>query len=115
MNENLSYSVLSFSLPFQFSISQQFGQKFYADIMAGGVVSYQSVRFNKEANPLISDLDYSKFGLKLCLRTQLRYQFSKFGVSLNSNFIHDFSGIKNPTNPRKRQLIDLGFGLHYAF
>ncbi len=56
-NENLSYSVFSFSLPFQFSLSQQFGQNFYADIMAGGVVSYQSVKFSKEANPLIPELD----------------------------------------------------------
>ncbi len=83
--------------------------------MAGGILSFQSVKFFDANNPLNNDLKLNKFGFKSCIKTHLRYQFSKFGVSLSSNFSYDFGAAKIQNVSRNRLLLDLGLGLHYQF
>lgn len=114
VTQNTAYRVSYFSLPIMLSYQQHLFNKLYLDVMAGGVISYQKLRF-KESNPLNDNVTLSEFGFRLCVKTNLRYQFSKFGVSLNSNFNYDLKPVQYQQTTRKRQAIDFGVGLWYNF
>lgn len=114
ITQSSAYRVSYFSLPVMFSYQQRLGGKFYLDLMAGGVISYQKLRF-KGTNPANENVTLSELGFRLCVKTNLRYQFSQFGVSLNSNFSYDLKPVQYQQTTRKRQAIDLGVGVWYNF
>ena len=108
------YRVSYFSLPLMLSFQQRLAPKLYLDLMAGGVISYQKLRF-KESNPANDNVTLTEFGFRLCVKSNLRYQFSEFGVSLNSNFNYDLKPVQYLQKARKRQAVDFGVGIWYNF
>lgn len=108
--ENSSfYTVNSISIPFSFHYQQKLTSKLYLDLLAGGILSYQQIKFLDKSNPLNSTLRLNQFGFKAAVKTSLRYQFNKFGVCLNNTLLIDFS----PSMPQnsKRKEISYGFGV----
>jgi hypothetical protein len=83
------------------------------DLSAGAILNLQGSRTNYEYLNTASRT-VNQFGVKACLRSQLRYQFSNWGVSLNTNFGYDFKPVQSWDNvTRKRSYLDLGIGIHY--
>ncbi|MCE3295908.1 MAG: hypothetical protein K0R65_1622 [Crocinitomicaceae bacterium] len=113
--ESSVYRVSYFSIPFMLSYQQRLFSKFYLDLMAGGVISYQKLRFTENNNPANDNVTLSELGFRLCVKTNLRYQFSKFGVSINSNFNYDLKPVQYLQTSRKRQALDFGVGIWYNF
>lgn len=108
-----SYQVYSIGLPIMFQYSFEFNPKLVLDLSAGAILNLQGSRTNYEYLNTASRT-VNKFGVKACLRSQLRYQFSNWGVSLNTNFGYDFKPVQSWENVnRKRSYLDLGIGLHY--
>jgi hypothetical protein len=108
-----SYQVYAIGLPIMFQYSFEFNPKLFLDLSAGAILNLQGSRTNFEYLNT-SNRTVNQFGVKACLRTQLRYQFSNWGVSLNTNFGYDFKPVQSWENvTRKRSYLDLGVGIHY--
>ncbi len=108
-----SYQVYSIGLPIMFQYSFEFSPKLFLDLSAGAILNLQGSRTNYEYLNT-SSRTVNQFGVKACLRSQLRYQFSNWGVSLNTNFGYDFKPVQSWENvTRKRSYLDLGVGIHY--
>ncbi len=108
-----SYQVYSIGLPIMFQYSFEFNPKLFLDLSAGAILNIQGSRTNYEYLNTASRT-VNQFGVKACLRSQLRYQFSNWGVSLNTNFGYDFKPVQSWENvTRKRSYLDLGVGIHY--
>ncbi len=112
-NRQNSYKLYAVSLPVLFTYSQDLSSKLKLDISGGAILSLQGSKIISETyNQGMTVVN--KFGVKACVRTQLRYQFSAWGVSLNTNFGYDlipvnsWNGVK-----RTRTFLDLGVGVHY--
>jgi hypothetical protein len=113
INASNSYQVYSIGLPIMFQYTFEFNPKLFLDLSAGAILNLQGSRTNYEYLNT-SSRTVNQFGAKACLRSQLRYQFSNWGVSLNTNFGYDFKPIQSWENiNRKRSYLDLGIGLHY--
>lgn len=107
-----SYRLYSIGIPVFFTWSQPLSAKLCLDLSAGAVFSIQGYR--AISNDLLLSPTVNKPGVKACLRAQLRYQFSRWGVSLNSNFGYDLTpGIQLPEIQRKRSFLEVGAGIHY--
>lgn len=109
------YRVSSFALPLMIYYQQRLTDRLFLDLMAGGVLSYQKLRFEDTQNPDNQSVLVHHFGFRACLKTNIRYQFSRFGVSLNTNFSYDMKPVSYQQASRKRQVIDYGFGVWYNF
>jgi hypothetical protein len=113
INATNSYQVYSIGLPIMFQYSFEFSPKLFLDLSAGAILNIQGSRTNYEYLNT-SGRTVNQFGVKACLRSQLRYQFSNWGVSLNTNFGYDFKPVQSWENiTRKRSYLDLGVGIHY--
>jgi len=105
------HKAYAFSVPLLFTYAYQLTPKWHLDLSAGAILGFQGIK-----RSLFDSIVHTthNFGLKACVRTQLRYQFSEWGVSLNTNFGYDlipvqsWSGVK-----RRRTYLDLGIGVHY--
>ncbi len=107
-----SYQVYAIGLPIMFQYSFEFNPKLFLDLSAGAILNLQGSRTNYEYLNT-SNRTVNQFGVKAYLRTQLRYQFSNWGVSLNTNFGYDFKPVQSWDNvTRKRSYLDLGVGIH---
>lgn len=108
-----SYKLYAISLPVMFMYSLELSPKLNLDLSAGGVFSVQGRRTMTENFDLGSST-VNSFGVKACVRTQLRYQFSQWGVSLNTNFGYDLIPVNARGGiQRTRTYLDFGIGLHY--
>jgi hypothetical protein len=108
-----SYNVYSIGLPIMFQYTFDLSPKLFFDLSAGAILNLQGSKSNYEYLNT-SNRTVNKFGVKVCLRSQLRYQFSNWGVSLNTNFGYDFKPVQSWENVnRKRNYLDLGIGIHY--
>lgn len=113
INSTNSYQVYSIGLPIMFQYSFEFSPKLFLDLSAGAILNIQGSRANYEYLNT-SSRTVNQFGIKACLKSQLRYQFSNWGVSLNTNFGYDFKPVQSWENiTRKRSYLDLGVGIHY--
>ena len=113
INSTNSYQVYAIGLPIMFQYSFEFSPKLFLDLSAGAILNLQGSRTNYEYLNT-SSRTVNHFGVKACLRSQLRYQFSNWGVSLNTNFGYDFKPVQSWDNvTRKRSYLDLGVGIHY--
>lgn len=113
VNTSNSYQVYSIGLPIMFQYTFCLSPKLFLDLSAGAILNLQGSRTNYEYLNTTSRT-VNKFGVKACLRSQLRYQFSNWGVSLNTNFGYDFKPVQSWENvSRKRSYLDLGVGIHY--
>lgn len=106
---NSLYTISSFSVPLFIYFNQKLSNNIYLDLNTGAILNFQKIRFTDTSNPLNSDLTLSKIGIKAILKTSLRYQFSQFGVSLNTNFLYDLSPTKTATF--KRNVLNWGIGV----
>jgi len=108
-----SYNVYSIGLPIMLQYTFDLSSKLFLDLSAGAILNLQGSRTNYEYLNT-SNRTINQFGVKACLRSQLRYQFSAWGVSLNTNFGYDFKPVQSYENVnRKRSYLDLGIGIHY--
>jgi hypothetical protein len=113
VNFENSYRVYSIGLPIMFQYTFDLSTKLFLDLSAGAILNLQGSRTNYEYLNT-SNRTINQFGVKACLRSQLRYQFTNWGVSLNTNFGYDFKPVQSWENVnRKRSYLDLGIGLHY--
>lgn len=113
VNAGNSYQVYSIGLPIMFQYTFELNPKLFLDLSAGAILNLQGNRTNYEYLNA-SSRTVNQFGAKACLRSQLRYQFSNWGVSLNTNFGYDFKPVQSWENvSRKRSYLDLGVGIHY--
>ncbi len=113
INASNSYQVYSIGLPIMFQYTFELNPKLFLDLSAGAILNLQGSRTNYEYLNT-SSRTVNQFGAKACLRSQLRYQFSNWGVSLNTNFGYDFKPVQSWENvSRKRSYLDLGIGIHY--
>jgi hypothetical protein len=107
------YNITNLSIPVYFGYTQHIFKGVFLDATAGALLSYQTAKF------ITSDLNSSSptvrsFGVKMCVRPQLRYQFNRFGISISSNFGYDFIPTLNWTGiSRKRSYVEFGIGLHF--
>lgn len=107
-----SYRIYSVGIPVLFTYSLPISTKLNLDLSGGAVMSIQGSKIISES--LYQDgATVNKFGAKLCLRTQLRYQFSAWGVSLNTNFGYDIIPVNTWSMNRSRTYLELGAGVHY--
>ena len=113
VNFENNYQVYSIGVPIMFQYTFDLSSKLFLDLSAGAILNLQGSRSNYEYLNT-SNRTVNKFGVKACLRSQLRYQFSNWGVSLNTNFGYDFKPVQSWENvKRKRSYLDLGIGIHY--
>lgn len=113
VNFENSYQVYSIGVPIMFQYTFDLSSKLFLDLSAGAILNLQGSKSNYE-DLSTSNRTVNKFGVKACLRSQLRYQFSNWGVSLNTNFGYDFKPVQSWENVnRKRSYLDLGIGIHY--
>jgi hypothetical protein len=113
VNFENSYQVYSIGVPIMFQYTFDLSPKIFLDLSAGAILNLQGSKSNYE-NLNTSNRTENKFGVKACLRSQLRYQFSNWGVSLNTNFGYDFKPVQSWENvKRKRSYLDFGIGIHY--
>lgn len=113
--EQSSFVSSSISIPFLFSYSFSLTDRLNLDLLGGGTLRFQQIKFRENNNPLNQQIMYNKMGISLCLKTHLRYQWDHFGVSVSTNFGYDFGSPGFVSSQRKRFLVDLGLGVHYRF
>lgn len=107
------YSVSNFSIPLYFGYTQKIYKNIFLDATAGALIGYQSAKLIANDLNLIAPTIHS-FGVKACIRPQLRYQFNRFGVSVSSNFGYDLIPTLNWNGiNRKRSYVEFGVGLHF--
>lgn len=109
------YRVSSVALPLLYYYQHSFNQHLYLDLFVGGIISFQRFKVNDSSNPLNSSLSIDKIGIKACQRSQLRYQFDRFGVSLNNTLTYDFNPVKFNDIKRNRFSIGVGIGMSWRF
>ena len=109
------YSVIDISLPIYLGFSTKLNKQFYLDVNSGFLMGYQKGKLlSGTAN--INDPKFNHFGLKVCLRPQIRYEFKNVGISINTSIGYDilpamnWSGVK-----RNRFYSNFGLGFHYSF
>lgn len=109
------YSVTGITLPIYLGFSTKLNKLFYLDVNSGFLIGYQKARLlSGTAN--INDPKFNHFGLKVCLRPQIRYEFKNVGISINTSIGYDvipamnWSGVK-----RNRFYSNVGIGFHYSF
>lgn len=110
-----SFSSSSISIPILFSYSMAFGKHWNLDLMTGGMLHFQQVRFKLSENPVNQLISSTNMGFRFCLKTHVRYQWDHWGVSLSSNFGYDIGSPKFNSSKRQRSVLDVGVGLHYKF
>jgi hypothetical protein len=109
------YSVTGITLPIYLGFSTKLNNNFYLDLNTGLLIGYQQAKLLSGTSN-INDPKLNHFGMKVCLRPQVRYQFKKIGVSLNTSIGYDiipamnWSGVK-----RSRIYSNFGVGFHYSF
>lgn len=106
VNISATYRYQSWSLPLLFSFSQALSTKWTLDLTGGLILSGQKLLAlgSSGTAPKISPL-----GVRAMLRPGIRYQFGKFGVSVHSTFLYDFSPPKS--NGVSRKNLSTGFGV----
>lgn len=115
VDERQLYNQMSLSVPLYFGYSQKIKDHFYFDIDGGVLLSYQQAKL-VSTNSNIPDPTIRNFGVKLCVRPQIRYQFDHFGISISSNFGYDLMPTLNWSGvTRKRFYSEFGIGIHYQF
>lgn len=110
------YSQSSISIPIYLGYNYKINDKWFIDVNGGLMFSYQkAIRISSD--PLVPDPTIRSFGLKGCIRPQIRYQFNeKFGVSINTNLGYDFIPAMNWTGTSRTRLYsEFGIGIHYHF
>lgn len=109
-----SYKLYSIGVPVFFTYSQSLSQKLNLDLSAGAILGIQGSKTVSEEFDMGS-ATVNKFGLKTCLRAQLRYQFSSWGVSLNTNFGYDLFPVHSweQLDRTSRMFLNVGAGVHY--
>ena len=113
INSSNNYQVFAVGLPILFQYSFELNPKLFLDLSTGAIINMQGSKVISETASSATR-NIHQFGMKVCLRTELRYQFSNFGVSLNSNFGYDLKPIQTWENSeRRRSYLNLGIGVHY--
>jgi hypothetical protein len=115
-DRSVSIKMTSYNIPLMLRYSKQVkNTPFYLDLSTGmsfNVLNYQLI---DPSSAYKSNLTYTKTGMNALLKSHLRYQFNKIGVSLNTNFVYDLKPVQFVDTKRNRFLIDVGVGLHYKF
>lgn len=113
---NQTYSQFSICIPIYFGYNYEINDKWFIDINGGIILSYQQAK-RISSDPQIPDPTIRSFGVRGCVRPQIRYQFNdKFGVSFSSNFGYDFvPTMKWSIISRTRIYSEFGIGIHYGF
>lgn len=107
-----SYKLYAFSLPVMFAYSLELSPKLNLDLNAGALLSLQGSKVTSSG--FDQGVTVNKFGVKACVRAQLRYQFSQWGVSLNTNFGYDLIPVNSWQGiTRSRTYFNAGLGVHY--
>lgn len=106
--QSSNFRISSFSIPLLFYYNQKLNPNLSLDLMAGGILSFQQIKFRDASNPLNNELSLNKFGVKAILKTSLRYQFNHFGVSLNNTLMYDLKPIQYQSV--KARKLSYGFG-----
>lgn len=109
-----SYKLYNIGIPVFFTYSQSLSQKLILDLSAGAILGLQGSRTVSKTFSMGSGT-VNKFGMKTCLRAQLRYQFSSWGVSLNTNFGYDLFPVHSweQLDRTSRTFLNVGAGVHY--
>lgn len=111
--QSSSFTISSFSIPLLFYYNQKLNSNLSLDLMAGGILNFQQIKFRDASNPLNSDLTLNKFGIKAILKTSLRYQFNHFGVSLNNTLIYDLKPVQYLETKSRGMSWGVGFGVFW--
>jgi hypothetical protein len=118
VNDRKSFQIntTNFTIPILLRYSQSLiNDKLYFDLNSGVGVSFLKTKFSDPLNVYNNQFTKQNVGLKGIIKTHIRYQFSQFGISLNSNFLYDFKATSILNTTRNRLVFDLGIGLHYSF
>lgn len=115
-DRSVSIKTSAYSIPIMLRYSKQIkNTPLYLDLSTGmsfNILNYQLVNPSSIYN---NNLIYTKTGINALLKSHLRYQFNKIGVSLNTNLVYDLKPVQLVDTKRNRFLLDLGVGLHYRF
>ena len=111
-NESVIKSV-SISIPVYFTYEKALGSHLSLMVSAGARFSYLNLKTVSE-NILVPTPNYSKFGLSLLLRPELRYDFNRFGIGLyGTTGYNAVTGMNWETHNRHRY--EFGGGLVLRF
>lgn len=106
----------SYSIPLMLRYSKQVkNTPLYLDLSTGMSFNILNYQLTDPSSVYNTNLTYTKTGINALLKSHLRYQFNKIGVSLNTNFVYDLKPVQLVDTKRNRFLLDLGVGLHYRF
>ena len=111
-NESIIQSV-AISIPIYFTYEKAIGNHLSLRVSAGARFSYLKLKTLND-NVFVPSPTYSKFGLSLLLRPELRYDFSRFGIGLyGTTGYNAITGMNWETHNRHRY--EFGGGLVLRF